>query len=128
MGHAMIQCQNHKSQDTKSACKWVTVKVIRPVAVNDVINCVSNSCMCYLRIRRAVSANSEREAAAQKFQSCEAAQSASAKIGRDFLVAPRDSIYGALRCQRKLLNQTVCVQYDSVLDTSSSIDQHIRYC
>ena len=48
MGMAMIQCQNHNSQEIKGACRCVTVKVIIPVAVAAVINCSKNSFIVYI--------------------------------------------------------------------------------
>lgn len=42
MGQAIIQCQIHSDQEIRGACRCVTVKVIRPVAVSAVSNCSFN--------------------------------------------------------------------------------------
>jgi hypothetical protein len=58
----MIQCKNHSSQDIRSACRCVTVKVIKPVAVNEVNNCSNNACIVYIAEILVDLENSEREA------------------------------------------------------------------
>lgn len=68
MGHAMIQCMNQRPHEIKSTCRCVTVKVIMPVAVNEVDNCSNNACMDYIAEILASWADSEREAQREKSQ------------------------------------------------------------